>query len=120
MKKLLTLLLASACYVTMSAQAPDDWYHQDPADGYNGISVDKTFYSTGNNILQLKPSKKALLEICKLFQCNIKHTLFIGDREDTDGESARMAGMQFLRVNIRLARKGVFYSNLTNLLNNGQ
>jgi len=45
MKKFLTLVLAITCYVTMSAQAPDDWYHQDPADGYNGVSVDKT-YST--------------------------------------------------------------------------
>ena len=59
MKKLLTLLLASACYVTMSAQVPDDWYHQDPADGYNGVSIDKTY----NTLLKGRASQTIVVAI---------------------------------------------------------
>ena len=59
MKKLLTLLLASACYVTMSAQAPNDWYHQDPADGFNGVSIDKTY----NTLLKGRASQTVVVAI---------------------------------------------------------
>ncbi len=59
MKKLLTLVLASACYVTMTAQAPEDWYHQDPADGYNGVSVDKTY----NTLLKGRASQTVVVAI---------------------------------------------------------
>ena len=59
MKKLLTLVLASACYVTMSAQAPSDWYHQDPADGFNGVSVDKTY----NTLLKGRSSQTVVVAI---------------------------------------------------------
>lgn len=43
MKKIFLLLVAVACYTSMMAQAPENWYHLDPADGYNGVSVDKTY-----------------------------------------------------------------------------
>ena len=59
MKKFLTLVLATACYVSMSAQAPDDWYHQDPADGYNGVSVDKTY----NTLLKGRASQTVVVAI---------------------------------------------------------
>lgn len=45
MKKNFLWLWATLVSVTAFAQAPEDWYHQDPADGYNGVSVDRT-YST--------------------------------------------------------------------------
>lgn len=84
------------------------------------IVADKTFCSTEEKIAQLKPSKDGLILICKTFRLNINQALYIGDREDTDGESARMAGMPFLKVNTKLARKGTFYSNLIKLLKNGK
>ena len=59
MKKLITLLLASACYVTLSAQAPNDWYHQDPADGFNGVSIDKTY----NTLLKERASQTVVVAI---------------------------------------------------------
>lgn len=83
-----------------------------------GITVDKTFCSTQKNIAQFKPSKKGALSICESFDCKPEHVLFIGDREDTDGESARMAGMHFLKVNTKKARKGTFYTNLNNQIEN--
>ncbi len=85
-----------------------------------GIVADKTFCSTQENIAQLKPSENGLMIICKSFQCNTKQALYIGDREDTDGESARLAGMPFFKVNTKEARKGTFYGNLIKLLVNGQ
>ncbi|MBA7565469.1 hypothetical protein ES708_07153 [subsurface metagenome] len=78
------------------------------------LMADKTFCSTQMDIGQFKPTNKTLLKICDIFRCDIKNTVYIGDREDTDGESARMAGMEFLKVQVKQARKGVFYSNLIN------
>jgi len=83
-----------------------------------GVKADKTFCSTNKNISQLKPTPKGLNLICQSFQCAIDKALFIGDREDTDGESARMAGMQFLKVETKQARKGTFYDNLIKLSKN--
>jgi phosphoglycolate phosphatase/putative hydrolase of the HAD superfamily len=83
-----------------------------------GVVADQTFCSTDKNISQLKPSEKGLIVICKSFQCDIENALFIGDREDTDGRSARMAGIQFLKVNCKEARKGTYYDNLIKTLEN--
>jgi len=85
-----------------------------------GIVADKTFCSTQENIAQFKPSENGLITICKSFRCSVKQALYIGDREDTDGESARIAGMPFLKVNTEQARKGTFYGNLIKLLENGK
>ena len=85
-----------------------------------GIVADKTFFSTQENIAQFKPSEKGLITICKSFRCSVNQALYIGDREDTDGESARIAGMPFLKVNTKQARKGTFYGNLIKLLANGK
>ncbi len=83
-----------------------------------GIKADKTFCSTHRNIAQLKPSKKGPVEICKAFGCDTDKAIYIGDREDTDGESARMAGISFIKVHSNQARKGTFYGNLINLVKN--
>jgi HAD superfamily hydrolase (TIGR01549 family) len=77
-----------------------------------GISADKTFCSTDKTINCLKPNKKGLINICQFFDCDITEAIFIGDRVDTDGESAKMAGIKFLKVDKSKARSGKFYKML--------
>jgi len=43
----------------------------------------------------LKPSKESALRIIEQLQVNPEEVLFVGDRDDTDGESARNIGAQF-------------------------
>jgi FMN phosphatase YigB (HAD superfamily) len=77
-----------------------------------GLSADKTFCSTDYSIHSLKPNGDALLSICKYFDCDTKEAIYFGDREDTDGESAKMAGIEFMKVDITKARKGEFFGTL--------
>jgi FMN phosphatase YigB (HAD superfamily) len=79
-----------------------------------GITVDAVVSSTDQNISQLKPGNKAIEALCRQFNCLPGETLLIGDREDTDGESARMCGINFLKVDVALARNGLFYNSLIN------
>jgi FMN phosphatase YigB (HAD superfamily) len=46
----------------------------------------------------LKPCARPFLEIAKSWDIKPHEVLVIGDRDDTDGEAARAAGMQFLLV----------------------
>lgn len=78
------------------------------------LTADKTYCSTEAHIAQLKPSKKGTDIICKEFNCHPEQAVFFGDRMDTDGESARLAGVHFILVDVRKARKGKFYLNLLN------
>jgi FMN phosphatase YigB (HAD superfamily) len=78
------------------------------------LQADRTFCSTDKQIAQLKPGTKGLTQICQAFQCPIEKAIFFGDRIDTDGESARLTGMDFLWVDVQKARKGEFYSYLLN------
>ncbi len=82
-----------------------------------GLSADAVYCSTQPSINQFKPSLKALRLICSEMRCDPKRALFIGDREDTDGEGARLAGIPFILVDRKKANKGIFYSNLTDQLN---
>jgi len=77
-----------------------------------GLKADRYFCSTDPEISQLKPSAKALQHICTEMNCNISETLLIGDRDDTDGESARLAGMAYLIIDPHGASKGNFFLNL--------
>ncbi len=77
-----------------------------------GLSVDKTFCSTDEAIACLKPNKDALLAICQYFNCNVKEAIYVADRDDTDGKSAKMAGIDFIKINIRKAGKGEYYRML--------
>lgn len=43
MNKLFLFFFTLVCCGVISAQAPENWYHLDPEDGYNGVSVDKTY-----------------------------------------------------------------------------
>jgi len=76
------------------------------------LTADAYFCSTDEELLQLKPSGKAIETICKRMLVPKKESILIGDRDDTDRESAIQAGIAFLKVNIPEARSGKFYTNL--------
>lgn len=76
------------------------------------LQADWHFCSTDDEIRQLKPSGKAIEVICEKTKFNKEETILIGDREDTDGESARQAGITFLKVDVLQARKGKFYKHM--------
>ncbi len=48
----------------------------------------------------LKPCKESVLSLCKMLGVNPTDTLMVGDRDDTDGESARRCGMRFQCVKL--------------------
>lgn len=79
------------------------------------LEADKTFCSTESTISQLKPSRKGVEMICEDLGCTPRRTVYFGDREDTDGESARMAGVEFIRIDPAQARRGKFYPVLSTL-----
>jgi HAD superfamily hydrolase (TIGR01549 family) len=80
------------------------------------LEADYTLYSTHPSIGCFKPNKTGLLKICRDLNMPVEKAIFIGDRDDTDGESARMAGMSFLLVDIKEAAKGNFYKTFLNLI----
>ena len=75
------------------------------------LEADVLFNSIDNDPHQLKPSGKAVDFICSKMNISRDEALLIGDREDTDGESARLAGVPFLKVDVQQARNGQFYTN---------
>jgi FMN phosphatase YigB (HAD superfamily) len=77
-----------------------------------GLSADKSFCSTDPAINCLKPNKTGLLTICKYFDRESADAVYIGDRFDTDGESAKMAGIKFLLLDKAKARSGIYYKML--------
>lgn len=82
-----------------------------------GLYADILICSTDKGIDQLKPGEKAIKKIFSDAGCLPEETIFIGDRDDTDGISAQMAGVTFLKLDTEKARKGIFYSDLTNVVN---
>ncbi len=46
----------------------------------------------------LKPCREAFMNVCEKIGIEPQHCLMIGDRDDTDGDGARSAGMQFVKV----------------------
>jgi FMN phosphatase YigB (HAD superfamily) len=76
------------------------------------LRADYYQYSLGEDIAQLKPNSKALLKICNEMNYSPDEALFIGDRDDTDGASARSAGIDFIKVDLDQARKGIFFKEL--------
>jgi len=47
----------------------------------------------------LKPSEPCARRVLEMLEADPKTTLFVGDRDDKDGESARNAGAKFLLIN---------------------
>ena len=44
----------------------------------------------------LKPCKESAMKICEELGVKPEETVIVGDRDDTDGESARLCGMRFI------------------------
>ncbi|MDJ0734908.1 MAG: HAD family hydrolase [Nostocaceae cyanobacterium] len=61
-----------------------------------GLFPDCIVSSTDKNIGRLKPDPKGLLITAEILGVPVKQCLFIGDRDDRDGECARKAGMPYL------------------------
>jgi HAD superfamily hydrolase (TIGR01549 family) len=79
-----------------------------------GITADFTLYSAHDPVCCMKPTKTGLLHICNKLDIAPENAIYIGDRDDTDGESARMTGIKFILVNPEMARRGIFYKSLLN------
>ncbi|NEQ49341.1 MAG: HAD family hydrolase [Leptolyngbya sp. SIO3F4] len=61
-----------------------------------GLSPQCIISSTDPNINQLKPNPIGLLSVANQLDLPVQNCLFIGDRDDRDGECARRAGMPYL------------------------
>ena len=61
-----------------------------------GLSPCCIVCSTDKNVDKLKPDTKGLFIIVETLGVSVEHCLFIGDRDERDGECARKAGMPYL------------------------
>lgn len=43
LKKINTLVFIALSFAMIGQEAGENWYHLDPADGFNGVSIDKTY-----------------------------------------------------------------------------
>jgi len=57
--------------------------------------------ATDVEVGRLKPDPKGLIVAASSLNTPVKECLFIGDRDDKDGECARRAGMPYLILNRR-------------------
>ena len=81
-----------------------------------GLAVDLTISSTDPAINALKPAPKGILYILEQLDIQQKNTcLFIGDREELDGECAKNAGVPFLLLD-KTRAKTDFYQMLSDKL----
>ncbi|WP_421943921.1 HAD family hydrolase [Pedobacter sp.] len=84
-----------------------------------GIEAQLLVSSTDSTINSMKPLPKALNYIAERFNINDKNNcIFIGDREELDGECAKNADIPFLLINKKKARNN-FYSKLSKEILNG-
>lgn len=74
--------------------------------------------STDTNINAMKPLPKALSYIINKFNITNKEScLFIGDRQELDGECAKLAGIQFLLIDKNKAKDNFYHILSKNILN---
>ena len=66
-----------------------------------GLEVDVMVSATDADVDRLKPDPKGLMVAASKLKTPVKECLFIGDRDDKDGECARRAGMPYLILNRR-------------------
>ena len=64
-----------------------------------GVVPDAVYYPGHNGIEELKPSGKSVQRILKDQFLSASDAVYLGDRAEKDGESARAAGMCFVLVN---------------------
>ncbi|WP_207420130.1 HAD family hydrolase [Desertivirga brevis] len=76
------------------------------------LEADLIISSTDPFISRLKPDPKALLYIANKFGLPPSSCLFIGDREELDGQCAMNAGMPYLIIDKKPFNTFDFYTNL--------
>lgn len=81
-----------------------------------GLSADYIFSAADKEINRLKPDPAGLRYIMKRLGVTAEHCLFIGDRDDRDGECARRAGMPFLLLDSRNPGKPCTFTGYAALL----
>ena len=64
-----------------------------------GLSFDIKVHADDSDVNRLKPDPKGLLVAAEKLGVPVQECLFIGDRDDKDGECARRAGMPYLILN---------------------
>ncbi len=77
------------------------------------IEADIVVCSTDEKVDQLKPSPEGLLHIAQKLGLKPEECLFIGDRQELDGECAIRANMPYLIVDKKPFSKFDFYHKLT-------
>jgi len=66
------------------------------------LEVNIMVSATDVEVGRLKPDPKGLIVIASKLKTPVKECLFIGDRDDKDGECARRAGMPYLILNKKM------------------
>jgi len=69
------------------------------------LAADEVVCALDENVDRLKPDPKGLVVVAEKLGVSVCNCLFIGDRDDKDGECARRAGMPFMILD----RKQNFY-----------
>lgn len=64
-----------------------------------GIAPDYSFFPDGESISEMKPSLSAMSFILSAVGLLPEELVYVGDRQDKDGASAAMAGIQYIDVN---------------------
>lgn len=77
-----------------------------------GLEADLVISSTDPEIDRLKPDPKGLLYIAQRLQVTPEECLFVGDRQELDGECATQANMPYLIVDKQPFDDFQFYHNL--------
>jgi putative hydrolase of the HAD superfamily len=75
-----------------------DYPAQDKLQALN-LEADVIISATDLEVGRLKPDPKGLIVTASKLNMQVKECLFIGDRDDKDGECARRAGMPYLILN---------------------
>ena len=78
-------------YPDVEQKMKDIKLSQKTIDSVDGIYSAQDFGS-------LKPAPRPFLQIAKDLQVEPCNCLVVGDRDDTDGEGARKAGMEFIQI----------------------
>jgi phosphoglycolate phosphatase/putative hydrolase of the HAD superfamily len=81
-----------------------------------GLRADVLVSATDPDVDRLKPDPKGLLLAASRLGVPMGGCLFIGDREDKDGECARRAGMQYLIMKTQGRRNGNEFGSFLEIL----
>lgn len=81
-----------------------------------GLKADMVVSSTDKDVDALKPDTAALTYIMKKFNVTAEDCLFIGDRDELDGECARKAGMSYYILSSE-DKQSHFYRTLAETVN---